>query len=159
MNDVVILNDEFIFRFPKHDYASKHLSDEINLLRLLQNYITLQIPAPLCDSRDFLAYRLIQGETLRRDMLLRLSEDDQQALANQLAQFLKELHGVPVQEISGFEIPLADALMKFEGWVGVYQRIREKVFPCYWNTCARGPQNILRLISMTSEISSMSSKL
>jgi aminoglycoside 2''-phosphotransferase len=129
MNDVVIVNDDLIFRFPKHEYATKHLQDEINLLRLLPRYLTLQIPEPLYDDQDFLAYRLIRGETLRRDMLRKLAADDQQAIANQLAQFLKELHGVPVHEIAGFELPMADALMKFEGWVNVYQRIREKVFP------------------------------
>jgi aminoglycoside 2''-phosphotransferase len=128
MNDVVIVNEELVFRFPKHEYAAKHLSDEINLLRLLQPYITLQIPEPLYDNQDVLAYRLIPGETLRRDMLQRLAEDDQQAVANQLAQFLKELHGVPVHHI-GTDIPQADALMKYEGWVNVYQRIREKVYP------------------------------
>src|SRR5215470_10967999 len=125
MNDVAIVNEELIFRFPKHEYATKHLTDEINLLRLLQPYITLQIPKPLYEKQDVLAYRLIPGETLRRDMLLKLGDDDQQAVANQLAQFLKELNSVPVSE----EIPPADALMKFEGWVNVYQRIREKVFP------------------------------
>jgi aminoglycoside 2''-phosphotransferase len=128
MNDVVIVNEGLVFRFPKHEYASNHLRDEINLLHLLQPHITLQIPEPLYDNQDVLAYRLIPGETLRRDMLLRLAEDDQQAVANQLAQFLKELHGVPVHNI-GMEIPQADALMKHDGWMNVYQRIREKVYP------------------------------
>jgi len=41
---------------------------------------------------------------------------------------LKELHSVPV-EASDFKIPMADALMKHEGWIKAYQRIREKVFP------------------------------
>jgi len=126
MNDVVIVNEELVFRFPKDEYAAKHLSDEINLLRLLQPHLTLQIPAPLYETRNILAYRLIPGETLRRDLLRRLGEDDQQAVANQLAQFLKELHGV---ETTGREIAQADALMKYEGWVNVYQRIREKVYP------------------------------
>ena len=129
LNDVVIINGEIIFRFPKHEYASKHLKDEARILRLLQNYITLEVPAPLYESDDCLAYRLIPGETLRRDMLMRLSNSGQQAVADQLAQFLKELHGVPVNEIAHFEAPLADALMKYEGWVKAYERIREKVFP------------------------------
>jgi DNA-binding protein Fis len=41
---------------------------------------------------------------------MRLSEDDQQAVADQLAQFFKELHGVPVNEVLDFELPKADAL-------------------------------------------------
>ena len=129
LNDVVIVNGELIFRFPKHEYGFKHLKDEAKILRLLRNYITLEIPTPIYESDDVLAYRLIPGETLRRDLFMRLPEDDQQAIADQLAQFLKELHSIPANEISDFEIPVADALMKHGGWLNVYQRIREKVFP------------------------------
>jgi aminoglycoside 2''-phosphotransferase len=126
LNDVVIVNGEIVFRFPKQEYASKHLKDEVLLLRLLRDHITLDIPFPIHESDDCLAYRVIPGETLRHDLMLKLSDDDQQAVADQLAQFLKELNGVPV---NGFHIPPADALMKREGWIGVYARIREKVFP------------------------------
>jgi aminoglycoside 2''-phosphotransferase len=128
LNDVVIVNDELVFRFPKTDYALKQSKVEARLLRLLQDHITLQIPAAIYESDDVLAYRLIPGEALRRDLLRRLPESDQQAIADQLAQFLKELHNVPVAE-ADFEIPPADALMKYEGWLRVYERIREKVFP------------------------------
>lgn len=129
LNDVVIVNEELVFRFPKHKYGFKHLNDEANILRLLRKYITLQTPSPLYEGVDFLAYRLIHGETLRRDMLLRLPADNQQAVADQLAHFFKELHGIPVNEVSDFEIPMADALMRYEGWLNTYKRIREKVFP------------------------------
>jgi aminoglycoside 2''-phosphotransferase len=129
LNDVVILNGELIFRFPKHEYSFKHLKDEARILKLLQNHITLEIPSPLYESDDCLAYRMIPGETLRRDMLMGLPDSNQQLVADQLAQFLKELHGVPIKEIADFEVPMADALMKYEGWVNAYGRIREKVFP------------------------------
>ena len=129
LNDIVIVNGDLAFRFPKHEYGFKHLKDEARILRLLQDYLTLEIPSPLYQSADCLAYRMIPGETLRRDMLMKLPADDRQAAADQLAQFLKELHGVPVNQIMDFEMPMADALMKHEGWVNAYVRIREKVFP------------------------------
>jgi aminoglycoside 2''-phosphotransferase len=129
LNDVVIVNGELIFRFPKHEYGFRHLKDEARILRLLRNYITLETPSPLYEADDCLAYRMIPGETLRRDVLLKLPDSDRQAIADQLAQFLKELHGVPTDESAGFEVPPADALMKYEGWVRAYERIREKVFP------------------------------
>jgi aminoglycoside 2''-phosphotransferase len=129
LNDIVIVNNELVFRFPKVEYGFKHLKDEAEILRLLQNYITLKTPSPLYESYDCLAYRMISGETLRRDMLMKLPESEQQAVADQLAEFLRELHGVPVNQIADFEMPMADALMKYEGWVKAYERIREKVFP------------------------------
>lgn len=129
LNDIAIVNDEFVFRFVKRDFGYKDPREEANLLRLLRKYISLPIPEPFYESSEALAYRLIPGVTLRRDILMKLPEDDQQAVADQLAQFFKELHGVPVSEISDFEIPKADALMKYEGWMNAYQRIQEKVFP------------------------------
>lgn len=127
LNDVVVVNGELVFRFPKHEYSSKHLRDEIKILRLLKNHLTLEIPFPLYETEECLTYRFIPGQPLRRDVLFRLPEDDLQAIAEQLAQFLKEFHGVPISEVT--DLPRADSLMKYDGWVNAYGRIREKVFP------------------------------
>jgi aminoglycoside 2''-phosphotransferase len=105
MNDVVIVNDELVFRFAKHEYAFKHLKDEARILRLLRNHLTLEIPSPIYETEDVIGYRLIPGEALRRDLLMKLPEDDRQAIADQLAQFFKELHNVPVDQ-ADFKIPL-----------------------------------------------------
>ena len=129
LNDVVMVNGERVFRFAKTEFGFKDPLAEANVLHFLRNHITLPIPEPLYESRELLAYRLIPGETLRRDMLLKLSESDQQAVADQLAQFFRELHGIPVSEALEHQIPIADALMKYEGWVNVYRRLQEKVFP------------------------------
>lgn len=44
LNDVVLVNDEIVFRFPKHEYGFKHLKDEAKILRLLRNHIRLRFP-------------------------------------------------------------------------------------------------------------------
>lgn len=129
LNDVVVVNGELVFRFAKTDFGYTDPLAEAKVLRFLRNYITLQIPEPFYESNELLAYRRIPGETLRRDLLMRLAETDQQAVAEQLARFLKELHGIPLGDASDLEIPMADALMKYEGWAKVFQRIQEKVFP------------------------------
>ena len=129
LNDVVIVNGERVFRFAKTGFGFKDPLAEASVLHFLRNYVTLPIPEPFYESRELLAYRLIPGETLRRDVLLKLSESDQQAIADQLAQFFRELHGIPVSDASKHQIPMADALMKYEGWVNVYRRLQEKVFP------------------------------
>ena len=129
LNDVVIVNSELVFRFAKTGFGFKDPLAEARVLHFLRNYITLPIPEPFLESQHLLAYRLIPGETLRRDLLMQLSETDQQAIADQLAQFFKELHGIPLTDASAHEIPPADALMKYEGWLKVYGRIKEKVFP------------------------------
>jgi aminoglycoside 2''-phosphotransferase len=129
LNDVVIVNDEFVFRFVKRDFGYKDPQEEAKILNFLKKHITLPIPTPFYQSSDVLAYRLIRGETLRRDVLMRLSEDDQQAIADQLARFFKELHNVPINELTDFELPKVPAQMNYDGWKKAYGRIREKVFP------------------------------
>jgi aminoglycoside 2''-phosphotransferase len=129
LNDAVIINRELVFRFAKTGFGFTNPLAEAKVLHFLRKYITIQIPEPFYESEELLAYRLIPGETLRRDVLLKLSEPDQQAIAAQLAQFFKELHGIPLSDASQHGIPMADALMKYEGWVNVFQRIQEKVFP------------------------------
>jgi aminoglycoside 2''-phosphotransferase len=128
MNDIVLVNGELVFRFPKHEYAFKHLPTEARLLNFLQHKISLEIPKPFYISDDVMSYALIRGEALRRDWLLKLAEDEQQNIADQMAQFFKELHGIDAAK-ADFEIPPADALTGYGNWLKTYQRIGDKVFP------------------------------
>src|SRR5262245_511939 len=129
LNDVVIVNDAFVFRFAKRDYGFKDLKEEAGVLRLLRKRVTLPIPTPFYEDREVMAYPLIPGETLRRDILMSLPETDQQAIAEQLAQLFREMHGIPLEEIDESSIPMADSLMDYEGWLKVYERLHDKVFP------------------------------
>lgn len=128
MNDIVIINDELIFRFPKHDLARKNLPIEAEVLNFLRDKITLEIPKPFYVSDDVMAYPIIPGHTLRRDWLLKLTQNGQQRIADQMAQFFQQLHNIDIAK-AGFEIPAADALMHYAGWVDAYERIKLKVFP------------------------------
>src|SRR5512145_2719492 len=76
LNDVVIVNGELVFRFAKTGFGFKDLLEEARVLHFLQKYITLRIPVPFYESREVMGYRLIPGECLRRDKLMRLAEDD-----------------------------------------------------------------------------------
>jgi aminoglycoside 2''-phosphotransferase len=69
LNDVVIVNEQFVFRFVKRDFGYKDPREEAEILRLLRPYLTLPVPEPFYVSAEALAYRLIPGETLRRELL------------------------------------------------------------------------------------------
>src|SRR5579872_1961317 len=68
-NDILIVNEESIFRFPKTEREATKLVDEIALLRSLQNCVTLPVPNPIYRSaetapvgQNFMGYRLLAGE-------------------------------------------------------------------------------------------------
>lgn len=100
MNDVVIVNGELVFRFPKTDAARADLAREVALLRLVGAHVDLRIPQIEIEAADVVMYRRIPGEPLYRHQLLRLGEREQAAIAAQLGQFLAQLHALRSREDS-----------------------------------------------------------
>ncbi len=143
-NDVLVVDGVWIFRFPRYAQALERLEIEALILGAVAPYVTLEIPAPVylaLEGREagtaFLGYRRIEGEPLWRETYRALERAPEHAvaldrLAGQLAGFLRELHGVPVTEVSaavaeaGYELPRDDT---YDVCADLYQRMREKLFP------------------------------
>jgi len=131
-NDVLVVNDEFIFRFPKYVDALKRLRIETAILTGIQGRVSLPVPAPSfvniegrAVGKAFMGYRKLAGAPLGRETFRAIDDDETlQRLASQLGGFLKELHSVPVGSI-GCELPVLDTDDKC---VDLYTRIREKLF-------------------------------
>lgn len=128
-NDIIVVNEEIVFRFPKHRHAVTKLHTEIKIIESIKNYITLDIPRLFYNSSDVIGYFMIPGVTLRQDILLELDKTTIQLVADQLANFLKELHSVPVDKVLNVDIPISDVPDKYDDWVDLYKRIQDKVFP------------------------------
>jgi len=143
-NDVLVVNNEYIFRFPKTQREALKLDRETKLLQHLQSRVTLPIPNPIYQSKDaaspgraFMGYRLLPGEPLWPETLSSLKNEEQlQHLAKQLALFLRQLHCTSAEEL-GVKLP------EFQGcaeWREMYERFRRKLFPfmradaCAWVT-------------------------
>ena len=92
-NDILMVNGERIFRFPKTPREAAKLVRETALLRSLQSHVALPIPDPIYRSKEtssigqvFMGYRLLPGEPLWPATLSTLQEEVQH-LADQLATF------------------------------------------------------------------------
>ncbi len=132
-NDVVIVNEGFVFRFPRYHAGIDRLEAETRLLRGIQRYVTLAVPNPIYASfsprevgRAFMGYRLLPGRPLRREDVDRFREDALRALAAQLAAFLKGLHGVPPDAVLPGD---RAAILFLARWEDLYERIRRRLFP------------------------------
>jgi len=129
INDVYIVNNELVFRFPKNEEARETLALEISVLDLARKYLDMPVPSFEQRTPDFAAYRMIAGDPLYRHDLLRLSEAAQDELAQQLATFLRQLHSIPVQELEKYGLPRAtteDTLMRIEQF---YENVERELFP------------------------------
>ena len=128
VNDILIVNKEWVFRFTKTDYGRELLNQEYQLLRFLQPKLSLAVPSPVLRGDGYMAYHHLDGLAFPREVWQHLAKEKQATIAAQLGQFLSELHGAPVKDLE-CEIPLTLAPVTQETWFDIYERLVEKVFP------------------------------
>jgi aminoglycoside 2''-phosphotransferase len=101
-NDVFIINESLVFRFPKYKKGIIRLKEETKILEYIKNVVSLPIPNLLYQSFEdlevgkvFTGYKLIQGSPLWKESFAKIENDDLiQGLAAQLVAFLIDLHSI-----------------------------------------------------------------
>jgi aminoglycoside 2''-phosphotransferase len=129
-NDVLIINGELVCRFPKNEtWARDLLANELKVIDLARGYLNVPIPEIVYRAADFVACRFIRGSALQRNDILSLSEIGQEAIANQLASYLKQLHGIPLEEVERHGIARSDTNRSHEVWVKLFESVKAELFP------------------------------
>lgn len=130
-NDIVIINDSIVFKFPKFSEGIQKLKKETQLLYKLKKYITLEIPNPEYYNFDsfevgyvYSGYKMIQGVSFRQHILHTVERKSN--IAKQLATFLKELHSIPLKEVDNCGLTFID---DYSEWTNLFERIQKKLFP------------------------------
>ena len=105
-NTAFLVNGEYLFRFPRRKIAVNSLQREMEWLPKLAPRFSLSIPHPVFFGDPsvsfpwpFAGYRLIPGKTACR---ANLDENQREAIAIKLAEFLRVLHTLPADN---FKIP------------------------------------------------------
>ena len=132
-NDVLVVNNGFIFRFAKVSVAIQTLKQEMILLRSLQDHISLTIPNPIYHyvetdvvGEAFIGYPILPGKSLWRDLFKTIHDTDTLGkIAAELSTFLYELHHIPTKIIIPITPTLHDTRQE---WVTMYGRIKENLF-------------------------------
>ena len=117
-SDILIVNNDLIFRFPRYASGIPGFLREIELLTKLQNCLPLPIPNPLYTScgtaepgKVFMGYKLVPGLPLWRNKLNEISDETTlDCLARQLAVFLHALHRLDPVALN-LSLPHTDALV------------------------------------------------
>lgn len=102
-NVVAIVNEAFVFRFPRNNDAAKRLYFETALLQKIGKRLqVLQVPELLqVHTQPFYTVaRYIEGQHLNGKAIVTLTEDEQAAIGQKIAAFSAQLN----QAVSGLEI-------------------------------------------------------
>ncbi|GLC89031.1 phosphotransferase family protein [Lysinibacillus piscis] len=133
-NDVFIINDSFVFRFPKYPNGIMQLRRETAILTYIQNIVSIPIPNPSYQSLEseepgqaFTGYHLIEGAPLWKEDLLSIERGEVvKGLAEQLVSFLVELHAISGKKV-GQDLKLK-VRNPYEEMQHLYDKIQTKLF-------------------------------
>ncbi len=130
-NHVLIVDDAWVFRFPKDDYARDLLAREMQTLAVVRSHVHLAVPDFTPCGGDGVRYRLLAGRPLYRHDLLRQDEATQARIAGQLGHFLRQLHAIPPAAVSHLErdASVADPQAR---WQRRYEEIKAELYPYLW---------------------------
>jgi hypothetical protein len=108
-NTALVVNDEWVFRFPRRPIAVDLLATEARLLPAIAPRVPLAVPVPELVGRPddtfgwpFTGYRLLPGRTA---CSAGLDEAQRHAAAAPLGRFLRALHAFPAFEASRLGAP------------------------------------------------------
>lgn len=129
VNDIVIVNGQRIFRFPKSEWARTALRHEAQLLALARQHVEMRLPHFDIEQDDMVSYEMIPGEALLRDDILRLAPREQDRVAETLATFLAQLHTIPPAALDAAQIGPSDSVRTAADWLTLYEDTQRELFP------------------------------
>ena len=132
-NDVVLLDNNYVFRFPKRENSKNRFPAEVKLLKYLATDSPLPIPAYNLISTEpaFGGYTIIDGKEMEPGLVKELDRNTQELIAKQLGDFLAFLHSTPltVAHDAGFQEEPNGYWWGEKRTSERYERLQKLVFP------------------------------
>ncbi|HEX6479316.1 MAG TPA: phosphotransferase [Ktedonobacteraceae bacterium] len=126
------MNEQFIARFPKDAHAKERLVIESCILELIRAGVEMPGPRFEFQAEDVVMYRMLVGEPLTCEVLLRQDETVQDRLAEQLALFLSQLHAIPREVVEQRAIGVSEAVRSLGEWLALFVDVQRELFPFLW---------------------------
>ncbi len=119
-----LVNSEYIFKISKHEEARRNLKKEIQVLNYLKGKLSLQIPVIEFYSEEYsiCGYREMKGSILTPEMYNKMTDEEKEKLAQDIAKFLKELHSLSLPDIEDLEINV------LEDYKSDYELLKKMVY-------------------------------
>lgn len=105
-SDVVVVNEEWIFRLPRNPKVVALITKEIALLPELAPTLPVAVPRFefVCEESAIVGYRMIRGQPLSADLIAEAGDD---VVGTELGSFLTSLHSFPVATAQRLGVPEA----------------------------------------------------
>lgn len=109
-HDIIILDENIVFRAPKDWRYENELKNEIQLLHYLKKKVNVGIPEYIYVSKDtsIAGYTMVKGKELTTSRFYQLSVSEKESAAQQLAAFITTLHATPQSIIKKYHVRIED---------------------------------------------------
>lgn len=130
-HEVVIVDRERVFRFPRDDWARRSLQQELIVLELLRPVFPAPLPAYDFVADDVASYPYLPGRPLTRGRWLHCDLAGRSRLAAQIGKMLSAMHAItPADDISS-RSPLGPSLTVRQqaDWEALYEDVQNYLYP------------------------------
>jgi aminoglycoside 2''-phosphotransferase len=130
---VIILDNKYVFRFPRTKKYLKELKNEILLLEYLKDKVEIPIPqyAYIAKDKSFAGYSLIPGIQLRKKVFESVPNKTKNLLAKQIAGFLSSLHKMSHKTVKQYGVKTVNAQKQYKELISntnkyIFSRVSKK---------------------------------
>lgn len=125
-NYAIIVNNEYLFRFPRRQESLDQIRQEAEVLDILHAKLPKYIEVPkylaanLDDDYPFVYYKMIQGQPLTKELYDGFTEEEKDRFIKYMVEFLHILHSIDIKSCKSLE--KVNALGKYQDF---YQKVTE----------------------------------
>ncbi len=125
INDVVIVEDAWVFRFARSERGVQALAGELQVLAALAGRLPVAVPVPVHAERDLVVYPYLPGQPLSRALWLSWTPAARARLAAELGAALHALHTTPLPA----DLPRTRAPVTRAVWEDLRVRVEARIAP------------------------------
>ena len=123
-----LINQNYIFRFPKRKEVKQNLKKEIAVLPRIRHQFNLEIPKFDFVSKDinFVGYKIINGEFITFKIYNSLPTEFQLQIQKSLSEFLSQLHSINLSMLKDCELETMNLKAEYSD---NFENVQKLIFP------------------------------
>lgn len=127
--DIVTINEEWMFRFPKYDWSIEDMFQEAACLNLTAAHSSMPVPSWEIHENSFVRYKKIAGIAMTPHEYQKIEKTDKKTIVKKLALFLRDLHHIPKTDWKELNIPQSITLHRYDDWLKLYDDVQQDLYP------------------------------
>lgn len=129
VNDVVVVDRTWVYRFAKHDWSKPLMRHEARVLDLVRTHIDIPVPHLELLGDDCCRYPYLAGTPLTRRTLLCWPEADRNAVLTSVVHFVAQMHAIPTEAATATGIGPSDTNRDADWWRTFHDDLTTTLYP------------------------------